>query len=809
MDTILRDLRFAVRTLRHQPAFTITVVVTLALAIGAATAIFSVVESTLLRALPFRTPDRVAFLWGVAGPQRAIRGASFIEVQDWARLNRVFDDVAIYDETSLNLRSPSGAERVEAEMVSASYFGMLGATAQIGRTFTADEDRVPDASPVVVISDGMWRGRFGGDPGIVGRTLTLNERPFVVVGVMKPGFKGISFDTDVWFPSMMVRANGGPTDLTGRGNRWLGAIGRLRAGTTLEQAQRDVDRVAAQLTRDFPESNNDRGVQLFSLRDNYLGSTRELVLALFGAVGLLLLIASTNVVALQLVRASRRGREMALRISIGADRARLVQQLVVEALVLAIAAAVLGLGIAAWALQGLTLLAPPGVLPPYAEPSIDFIAFAFALAVAAGCGVAFGIIPALRTSNVDLVGSLREGARGSSAAFGRGRRLGAQQLLVAAETAVALVLLIGAGLFVRSLQRQLAVSPGFEAENLLRARLSLPDRYTAPLRAQFAEQLHDRLAALPSVRTVAVGSDLPLGGSSSAARIHLPEANQSVRYYRHSVSTGFFDALGIPLLAGRVFTAADRDGSPPVVAIGNAMARRFWGTQNPVGKRLRLGDATGPEVTIVGVVGDVRYRDLTTALATSEPDVYFPMAQRPSANIQVAVRSPLPPEQLTSAVRRELASLDPAIPLFGIRPLDAMLAEQTAQARFASSVLTVFGAVALVLTAVGLYGVLAFLVAVQRREIGIRIALGAPIRIVVGSIIGHGARLVAIGAVVGLAGAAMATRAIETQLYGVGTRDPAVFIGVTATLFAVALVASLAPARRAARVDPQIALREE
>jgi predicted permease len=809
MDTVLRDLRFALRTLRGQPAFTLTVVLTLGLAIGASTAIFSVVESTLLRALPFHTPDRVAFLWGVAGPQRAIRGGSIIEVQDWGRLNRVFDGVAIYDETSLNLQTTSGAERVDAELVSASFFDLLGARAQIGRTFTADEDRVPDANAVVTISDAMWRSRFGGASDIVGRTMILNERPFTIVGVMKPGFKGLSFDTDVWFPAMMARVDGAPSDFTDRGNRWLGAIGRMRSGVTLEQAQRDLDRVAAQLAVEFPTSNKDRGVQLFSLRDSYLGSTRQLVLALFGAVGLLLLIACTNVVALQLVRASRRGRELALRISIGAGRARLVQQLVVEALVLAGAAAVLGVGVASWVVQGLARLAPPGVLPAYAAPSVDFLAFAFALAVAVGCGVVFGIVPALRTSRLDLVGSLKQGSHGSSAGFGRGRRLGPQQLLIVAETAIALVLLIGAGLFVRSLQRQLAVAPGFDATDVLRGRFSLPSRYTAPMRAQFAAQLQERLAAVPSVRAVAIASDLPLGGSSNAARIYVPEANQQIRFYRHLVTAGYFKALGIALVAGREFTPADRDQSIPVVTISQSMARRYYGAESPIGKRLRLGDATSPEVTIVGVVGDVRYRDLTTSLATTEPDIYFPLAQRPPASIQVAIRSELPPEQLAASLRREIAALDPTIPVFGVRSLDALLADQTAQARFGSSVLSVFGAVALVLTAVGLYGVLAFLVALRRREIGIRIALGAPIRAVVANVIGYGARLVAIGAVVGLVIASWATRAIESQLYGVGARDPMIFIGVAVGLLVIGIAASSAPARRAARVDPQIALREE
>ena len=809
MDSLPNDFRFAARSLRRQPAFTATVVATLALAIGATTAIFSVVAATLLKPLPFRDPSRLAFLWGVAGPQRAIRGGSYIEVKDWGRLTRTLEHIAIYDATSLNLRTEEGADRVGAEMVSASYFPMLGATAQVGRVFRADEDSVPDANPVVVISDAMWRARFSADPSVVGRAITLNDRPFTIVGVMRPGFNGISFNTDVWFAASMARANGAPQNLAERGNRWLGAIGRLRDGVTLEQAQRDMDRVAAQLARDFPETNKDRGVQLFSLRNSYLGSTRTLVLALFGAVGLFLLIACANVAGLELVRAAGRRREIALRIAIGAGRGRLVQQLVAEGVTLAVAGAVVGLAVAYWGLAGLTALAPAGVFPTYAQPSIDLGAFGFALAVALACGTLFGIVPALRASRVELVGALKDGSRGSAGGFGTPRRLGGQQLLVVAETAVALVLLVGAGLMVRSLQRQLAVDPGFNPTGVLRALVMLPDRYTGERRARFVDELHSRLGAIPSVRGVAIGSDLPLGGSSSAAFIYVPDVNDQFRYYRHSVTPEYFAVLGVRLVRGRTFTAADRDSAPGVAIINEATARRLWRGADPVGRHIRLGAADGPEATIVGVVADTRFRDLTTPLATSEPDVYYPMAQAPARNLQIGVRSSLPPEQVASAVRRELAAMDPSIPLFGVQPLQDLLAQQTARGRFGSAVLTAFGLAALVLAAVGLYGVLAFVVSLRRREIGIRLALGATSGHVLEGVIGQGAALAALGLVAGSVVALVATRAIEAQLFGVGARDPLVFVGAAVVLLLVALAASWVPARRAARVDPQIALRAE
>jgi putative ABC transport system permease protein len=606
-----------------------------------------------------------------------------------------------------------------------------------------------------------------------------------------------------------VHAVNGPMKLDDRGSRWLGAVGRLREGITLDAAQRDVNRVATQLAQDFPQSNKDRGVQLFSLRDNYLGTTRALVLALFAAVGLFLLIACANIVGLQLVRATGRRREIALRMAIGADRGRVVQQLVIEGLVLAIAGAIVGFAVSYFALDGLTALVPAGLLPTFAKPSMNLAAFGFTLATAAVCGILFGIVPALRTSRIALVDSLKQGARDSAAGFGGRRRLGSQQVLVVAETAIALVLLAGAGLFVRSLSRQLSVDPGFNTAGVTRARVSLPQRYTPAMRLQFIQQLEQRLSSAPSVRGVAVASDLPLGGGSSAAFIYVPEAEQSVRFYRHSVTPSYFSTLGVKLVRGRLFGGEDRDGSPAVVIINDAMARRFWNGADPIGKRLRLGDAKGPEATIVGVVGDTRFRDLTTSLATSEPDVYFPMAQRPAGAFQVAISAAVPSEQIADALRREIGNLDRSIPLFGAQSMERLLAQQTASGRFASSILSVFAGAALLLSAVGIYGVLAFLVSLRRREIGIRLALGATNTRVLRGIMGQGVGLAAIGLAIGVVAAMLATRAIESQLYSVGARDPFVFATVSFVLLGVSALASLIPARRAAQVDPQVALKEE
>jgi predicted permease len=808
MDFIRNDLRFALRTLRKQPAFTLTVLATLGLAVGAATAIFSVVDSTLLRPLPFQNPDRIAFLWGVAGPQRAVRGGSIIEIQDWARLNRTFDAVAIYDQTSLNLRTDAGAERIPAEMVSASFFPILGVTPQLGRVFTADEDRVPDANPVVVISDAMWTSRFNRDPEIIGHTLTLNDKPFTVLGVMRPGFKGASFDTDIWFPSMMTRANGGPTNLAGRGTRWLGAIGRVKDGVSFETAQADMQRVATQLAKDFPESNTDRGVQLFTLRQNYLGSTRTVLLAVFGAVGMLLLIACANIIGLQLVRANNRRREFALRVAIGAERHRLIQQLVVEGLVMAAGSAIVGLIVASAGLQALIALTPAGLLPAYATPTIDPIAFGFAFLASVGCGVIFGMTPAMQAARVNLTDSLKDGARGS-AGFGRGAKLGSQQTLVVVETAFAIILLVGAGLFMRSLRKELAVPLRFDATGVTRARFTFPQSYTPDARLQFVNQLQSRLGAIPSVTSVAVASDVPLSGGTGAAIVYIPDGDRSARYYRHAITPNYFEALRVTLLGGRVFTADDREGTPPVIVVNESMAKRFWPNESVVGKTVRLGDATGPEVRIVGVVADVRQRDLTTSLATSEPDIYFPLAQRAPGSVQIAMRSTRPTDAVAASMRKALAALDPTIPLYGIGSLEEAVANQTAGSRFASTMLSVFGGSALLLTGIGLYGVLAFFVSLRKREIGIRLALGATQRRLSRGILSHGLRLVFIGAIAGLIAASLLTKWIATQLYGVGGNDPLVFGVLRVVLLLIGALASWVPARRAGQVDPQTALRSD
>ena len=809
---MIADLRYAFRTLRTRPAFAATIIATLALGIGASTAMFSIVDAAMLRGLPFQDPGRLVVLWGVAGPDRAIRGASIPEARDWSTGARAVTSVSVYDETALNLRTTDGATRVEAEMVSASYFPLLGARAALGRTFIADEDRTPDTHPVAIISDRLWREQFAGDPAIVGRAITLNDRPLTVVGVMPAGFKGVSFDTDLWFPSMMVSLTMGSGTVQSRGTRWLMVLGRLAEGRDIAAAQRDLDRVALRLTQDFPQSNTDRGVQVISLRDSYLGTTKTLLVLLFGAVIVFLLIACANVTGLQLVHATARRREIAVRLALGADRRRLIHQLLTETMVLSVLGGMAGALLAYWAVDGLRPFIPAGLLPGYAEVEVNARVLAFSLGLSLCAGMICGLAPAFVGARQQLSDALRDGARTASATgLGRIRRPGMQQLLVTVEVALALVLLVAAGLMVRTFQGQLGVSPGFDATGVLSARLALPVRYSPEQRVLFAGQLIERLKAVPGVASASVSSDLPLSGFTSAASFLPPGQTEAVRYYRHYVTPEFFPTLRIPLAKGRAFTAEDFRGAPHVVILSESGARRLFPDVDPIGRTLPLRSGTFLEATVVGVARDVRFRDLTTNIGAprAEPDMYFPYVQRTDSDIQIAVRSATEALVPFETLQHAVAAIDPTLPLYQVRPLTEALQRQTATARFGSLMLGVFSAVALILAAIGLYGVIAFVVGLSRREIAIRIALGAETSAVRRLVVRNAMVLVGAGMLAGLVAASVVMGQLRDLLFTVSPRDPLTFVVVAVTVFAVALIASWLPARRASQVEPQLALQSE
>jgi putative ABC transport system permease protein len=808
-----RDLAFAFRSLRRRPAFSAAVVLTLALGLGASMAIFSLVDAALLRPFPFADPDRLTFLWGVAGPEREVRGASYLEAKDWEARNRTLTGLSVYDNPSINLRTEDGAERIESEWVSASYFSILGAAPALGRTFLPEEDAVPERDAVVVLAHSLWTERFGADPSVVGRTVTLNDRPYTVVGVMPEGFRGLSYEAEAWIPSMMIGVIGEPSMLERRGNRWIGAIGRLKPGVTAEEAQRDLDRVAATLTADYPESNTDRGVQLIGLREYYLGDLRGLLYLLLGAVTLFLLVACANVTSLQLVRATTRSREIGVRLALGADRGHLVRQLLTESVVLAVLGGAAGLLLAVWLVDVVPSVLPEGLLPSYIDVALDGRVLAAGAALCIACGVAVGLVPALRATRQDPGSALKAGGRSAASAIGALGRPRLQQGIVVAEVAVAIVLLVSAGLMARSFANRLGIDPGFRAEDVLAVRVTLPrEKYDTDARLAFTDELVARVRAIPGVTDAALGSDLPLRGGTSAAMLVVDHrADDRVRFYVHKITPDYFRTLGIPLLQGRGFEPTDRPGTPPVVVITEAMAKRFWPESEAVGRRIRLGSAEGPEHEIVGVVRTARFRDLTTDLgaARAEPDVFFPLAQRGDRALEIALRSRVDPASLTKLVRAAVASLDPGVPVYAVQPLADAVRQETATSRFGSATMSAFSILALVLAAIGIYGLLAFLVSLGTRDIAIRMALGAGAARVQRLVVGQGMTLVAIGVALGLAGALAAARTLSSQLFGVSPTDPLTLAAVALTVLLAALVASWIPARRASRVDPQTVLRGE
>lgn len=812
---MLQELIITARTLLKRPGYALGIIMTLALGIGAITMMFSLVDAAMLRPLPFAAPDRLVMLTGVAGPERSPRGGSFPEVIDWRTMNQTLEDVAIYNDTSLNLRIGTEAVRVEAEMVSAGFFPLLGVSAAMGRTFLQEEDAVPDRNAVAVMSSKLWRERFGSDPAALRQTVYLNDRPVTIVGVMPEGFAGLSFDTDLWIPSMMVSLTSSPEVVNTRGTRWLGALGRLKPGVTLARAQDDLTRVAGILERQYPETNRQRGVQIASLDEALLGDTRSLVVALFGAVMLFLIVACANVASLQLARATARRRDLAVRLALGARRWHVLRALLSESFLLSAAAGVLGAIVSAWSLGAVVALIPDGALPPHVHPSVDPRALLFTCAISLAVGALVAVLPGVASLRRDLTDIIKEGARSAGPGLGSIRRPSAQQLLVVGEIALAMTLLTCAGLMLRSLDRQLHVALGFEPRGVTIAVLTLPDsRYTPAARVAFVDRLTARLRTVPRVASASVSSSLPFTHNSSAA-ILLPDVAPSddarVRYYRNVVTPQFFSTLAIPILQGRPFTEQDRAGAPLVAIVNQHAAMRIWRRGGAVGRHVRLGSAAGPLVEIVGVAASARYRDLTTDLAGArvEPDVYFPYAQRTDRDIEIAVRSADGlPVSLTS-LQQAVAELDEGLPLYRVRALERAVAQETSTARFGSTLLVIFSAGALLMAAVGLYGLIAYLVGLSRREIAIRLALGADARSVTALIVRNGMTLVAAGVLVGAVCAAFAGRALETQLFQTPATDPVTLGGMATLLMFVTFLASLLPARRAVRVGPASALRAD
>ena len=817
MSSLRQDLTYALRTFRRNPGFTVVAVLTLALALGGNTAIFSVVDAALLQALPFEDHEELVFLNGyhLDEGQIAIRGASFPEFRDWKEGAATIESMAAVEGASLAVAGEGIAERLVTEIVTRDYFQALRAEAAQGRTFLPEEHAEPDARPVAVISHSLWERRYGMDPSALGADLIVNDRPLTIVGVMPEGFRGtnLALGTDLWIPDQMMSLDMGAEVLEARGARFLTVLGRLAPGVGVEGAQEELDAIARGLQRTYPRAHEDRWAQVQTFRDGYLGDTGRLLWILMGAGAVLLMIAAANVANLLLVRAHGRTRELVLRRALGAEGRRVAAQLLVESVSLATLGGVLGMGVAIWALEILGPMIPAGALPGYVEPELSATAFLFSLGVLALAGVVIGLVPAASSARLDIATRLREGAHASTSAGLR--RLRPQHVFVVAQVALALVLMVGAGLLTRSFRAQIEVETGARLEGVQAMALQLPrsrydDRETL---WNFARELRRQLSALPGAERAAIASDLPLWSGSSGAYIFREGdgPDDRIRIHRHFVTPEYFETLDVELLDGRLLDETDVDGAPAVIVITDAMARRVFPGERAVGKTMSLAPNDEVPVEVVGVIEDLRYRDITTSLMAdaNSPDVFFSYGQIPSRNLAVAVRARVEPEALGPAMRQVVAELDPDLPIFRLQPLIEGWRSQTATPRFAAFLMSLFSALAAVLASVGIYGVLAFTVGQRAQEIAIRRAIGASGGRVARSVLGDGLKLAAFGLVVGGVGSLAGARVLDRFLYGIEATDPVTFVSVGGAMVAVAFVAAVLPAVRAVRRHPAEALTQE
>jgi predicted permease len=810
VGALAADLKFALRMLRRSPGVSAAAIIALALGIGANTAIFSVVDGVLLRPLPYPDSQRLVTLNGsfpaLGRPRTSL---SYPEYQDVLTQSTTLANVAAYAESDANLAGTNGApERISIGFASATLFPTLGVQPFLGRGFSVEEERA-GSDQVAIIDFATWRDRFGSDAGVIGRTLVLDNLPYRVVGVLPRGFH-FADASAVWIPLSTSEPS-----VRDRGSHWLKVVARLRPAASRAQLGGDLRRIAERVSeRDRAIYGNGWALVEQPLLDRLVGDARPALLMLLGAVAFVLLIACANVANLMLARATSRRRELAVRTALGASPLRLVRQLLTESLVLALAGGALGVLVAVWGVDALLAMAPDA-LPRASEVALDGRVLLFSLGLALATGVAFGLVPALSASRPNLDEGLRDGARGASSARGRLKRA-----LVVGELALSLMLLVGTGLMVRSFLLLRAVDPGMRADHVLTLRAALPTPKGAPTAADRAgwvawfARTSARLAELPGVRAAAAADILPFDGNDSRYTFELegepPRRAVDLPHEEvRQVTPGYFEALGIALVRGRVLGAADGAGAPGVVVINQALARRYWPHgDDPVGKRLKLhvGNDRGWS-TVVGVVADVHGFGLDQP---AHPELFVPYAQMPdSAGMALVVRSDGDAAALAPAARAALAELDATQPIFDVKPMSELVAASLAQRRFALVLMLIFAAVALLLAAVGIYGVMAYTVAQRTQEIGIRVALGASAASVLGLVVGDGMRLVGAGLALGLGGALLVTRLVASLLYGVSATDAATFVSIALVLAAVALAAIVIPARRAMRVDPMQALRSE
>ncbi|HKA22578.1 MAG TPA: ABC transporter permease [Blastocatellia bacterium] len=809
---MFHDLRFGLRILLKNPGFAFIAIITMALGIGANTAIFSVVNAVLLHPLPFPESEQLVRVYGqfLATSQENMR-ASVLEFEDYREQTQSFEEIAAYDDLSANLTPPAGdPERVQALLATPELFSLMRVAPQAGRTFSPDEAQ-DSHDDVVIISDELWRRRFGADPGVVGRTVILNGRSHTIIGIMPGGFD-FPQRTDLWKPLWFPPDQ---YDQQRRGNRGLEVVARLKPDVSLSAARGEMDHLAAQLTSQYPRNYESRGwkIGIVPLLEDYVGSTRQGLLILLGAVTFVMLIACANVANLSLTRAIARRQEIAVRMALGAGRWRVTKQLLTESILLALVGGTAGLALAGLGADLLLQFAPSD-MPRIHDVRIDGIVLSFTVAVSLLTGIVFGLVPALTASNPDLNETLKEGGRSG---IGGARRHRMRSILVVSEIALALVLLAGAGLLFKSFSRLQQIDPGFKTEGVLTMRMMLPyETYEkSAQRGAFYRRVLEQLNATPGVQSASATSQVPLtraitSGTMSAENSAVGPADLPVEAEWRWITPDYFKAMGITLLSGRDFAVNDTDGAPLVAIVDESFANRFYPNEDALGKRIKRGklDSTRPWMTIVGIARHVQSRRLE---ASSGVQVYFPFYQDPTAfNMSLAIRTNAPdPLSISGTVREIILSLDNNQPVYDVFTLNRIVGNSLAQRRFSMLLMGIFAAVALVLAAVGIYGMMSYSVAQRTHEIGIRMALGAQRFDVQKMVMNEGVKLAVVGLAIGLACALVLTRLLGRLLFEISAADPLTYAEIAILLVSVSLLASFLPAWRATRVDPMAALRYE